>query len=751
MEPWRDTALPVEARVADLISRMTLEEKIAQLAGVWVSAAASGDGVAPHQDELAEDTPPWPEVIKYGLGQLTRTFGTAPVTPEAGAKALEHTQREIMATNRFGIPAMAHEECLAGFTTWGATAYPVPLAWGATFDPALICEMGARIGHDMRAHGIHQGLAPVLDVTRDPRWGRTEETIGEDPYLVGMIGAQYVRGMEQAGIVATLKHFAGYSASRAGRNHAPVSMGPRELADVILPPFEMALREGARSVMQSYTEIDGVPTAADTRMLTGLLRDVLGFKGVVVSDYFGVSFLETTHGVAGDPGHAATQALTAGVDVELPTVRCYGAPLADAVRLGAIDESYVDRAVTRVLSQKCELGLLDPSYSPTASPVPLDSAANRAVARKLAEESVVLLENSSVLPLRPGRIAVVGSLADDPLVMLGCYSFPAHVGVSHPDAGMGIEIKTIVQALRERQPDLTFVPTEAGVQAAVDAAREADVCIAVVGDKAGLFGRGTSGEGCDAPDLRLPNGQTELLDALLATSTPTVVLVCSGRPYTTPPAAATVQTFFPGEEGADAIADVLMGQVNPSGRLPVSVPAHPGAQPSSYLSAPLGYRSEVSALDPTPRFSFGHGLSYTTFDYRDLRVSSPEIPVDGSVDITVTVTNTGSREGVEVVQLYLRDPVAQVTRPQRQLAGFVRVPLEPGRSADVTFTLHADVTSFTGRDGHRVVEPGLVELHVGRSSSDTPLTGSVTLTGAVRRVGPDRIMTTPAGYSAAEH
>lgn len=745
MEPWRDTTQPVETRVADLLSRMTLEEKIAQLAGVWVTAASSGDGVAPHQDELAEDTPPWPEVIKYGLGQLTRTFGTAPVDPQAGAKALEHTQREIMATNRFGIPAMAHEECLAGFTTWGATAYPVPLAWGATFDPALICEMGSRIGHDMRAHGIHQGLAPVLDVTRDPRWGRTEETVGEDPYLVGTICAQYVRGLEQAGIVATLKHFVGYSASRAGRNHGPVSMGPRELADVMLPPFEMALREGARSVMQSYTEIDGVPTAADHRLLTELLRDVLGFTGVVVSDYFGVSFLETLHGTAADAGEAARQALTAGVDVELPTVRCYGSPLAEAVRSGSFDESFVDRAAARVLSQKCELGLLDPSYSPSASPVPLDSAENRAVARRIAEESVVLLENSAgVLPLDARRVAVVGRLADDPLAMLGCYSFPAHVGVSHPDAGLGVEIKTVLAALRERFAEVTYVPDGPGVQAAVEAA---DVCVAVVGDKSGLFGRGTSGEGCDAPDLRLPGDQTDLLDSVLGSSTPVVVVLCSGRPYAVPPAAATVQTFFPGEEGANAIADVLTGKVNPSGRLPVSVPAHPGAQPATYLAAPLGHHSEVSALDPTPRFPFGHGLSYTSFEYQDLRLSSTEIPADGSVDVTCTVTNSGARAGTEVVQLYLRDPVAQVTRPWRQLVGFVRVPLEPGQSTDVTFTVHADLTSFTGRDGYRLVEPGSVEVYIGRSCADTPLTASFTITGSARPVGRDRVLQSSARQS----
>jgi beta-xylosidase len=750
VHPWRDPALPAGTRVADLVARMTLEEKLAQLAGVWVTAAGAGAGVSTHQDELAGDVPAWPEVIRSGLGQLTRTFGTAPVDPVAGAKALEHTQREIMAANRFGIPAMAHEECLAGFTTWGATAYPVPLAWGATFDPALVGQMAAQIGAGMRAHGIHQGLAPVLDVVRDTRWGRVEETAGEDPYLVGMIGAHYVRGLEEAGIVATLKHFAGYSASRAGRNLAPVAMGSREFADVMLPPFEMALRHGARSVMLACTEIDGLPTAADRELLTTLLRDELGFTGVVVSDYFAVSFLETLHGVASSPGDAACQAITAGVDVELPTVRCYGKPLAEKVRTGELDESVVDTAVTRVLRQKCELGLLDPDYSPAPAPIPLDPPAARAVARRLAEESVVLLDNpSGILPLRAGRVAVVGPLADDPLALLGCYSFPAHVGVSFPDAGLGIEIPTVLSALQSSL-DVTFTPgcqvsgtDRSGLGEAIEAAAEADVCVAVVGDRAGLFGHGTSGEGCDAPDLQLPGVQVELLEGVLDTLTPVVIVVCGGRPYVIPDAAAAVQVFFPGEEGAQALADVLTGRVNPSGRLPVSVPAYTGSQPSTYLSAPLGRRSPVSALDPAPRFPFGHGLSYTTFSYSALRFSATEIPVDGTVDITCTVTNTGARAGTEVVQLYLRDPVAQVTRPVRELAGFTRVALAAGQRADVTFTLHADRMSFTGRSGRRVVEPGVVEVHVGHSSADTPLTGSVTLTGAPRRVSRDRVLETP--------
>src|SRR3954468_3367421 len=303
---WNDTSASVETRVQALIGAMTLEEKVAQLFGVWVGASAEGGVVAPHQNDM-DDAVDLDALLPQGLGQLTRPFGTAPVDPALGAASLMRTQERITASNRFGIPAIAHEECLAGFAAWGATAYPVPLSWGATFDPGLIERMAERIGADMRSVGVHQGLAPVLDVVRDARWGRVEETIGEDPLLVSTVGTAYVRGLESAGIVATLKHFVGYSASKAGRNLAPVSIGPRELADVLLPPFEMALRAGARSVMNSYTDNDGVPVAADPAMLTDLLRVTYGFEGTVVSDYFAVAFLKRLHGVAGTYGEAAGQ------------------------------------------------------------------------------------------------------------------------------------------------------------------------------------------------------------------------------------------------------------------------------------------------------------------------------------------------------------------------------------------------------------------------------------------------------------
>lgn len=772
---WRDPAIPLPERVAALIADMTLEEKLAQLVGVWVGID-EGDDVAPAQHDFAEPLPPWDELTRPGLGQLTRVFGTAPVEPVAGARALARTQAGIVAGSRLGIPAIAHEESLTGFTAWQATIFPTPLAWGAAFDPDLVGEIAHDIGVLMRSVGIHQALSPVLDVSRDSRWGRTEETIGEDPYLVGSIAAAYTRGLEGAGIVATLKHFAGYSLSRAGRNHAPVSIGPRELADVVLPPFEMGLREGgARSVMQSYSDIDGVPPAADPALLTGLLREQWGFDGVVVSDYFGISFLETMHAVAGSPGEAAVLALEAGVDVELPTLRCYAGPLAAQVRARPELEALVDRALERVLRQKGELGMLEEDWDPTPEvlrgvddgadvQVDFDPPTQQDRARLLAERSVVLLHNpDGVLPLdAPASVAVVGPCADEVRALMGCYAFPNHVLLHHPDVPLGLEFPTLLAALRDELSGAVLAvepgcpvaePDESGIAAAVAAAQQADRCVAVVGDVAGLFGRGTSGEGCDAESLALPGSQQALLDALLDAGVRPVVVVLSGRPYSlgraADEAAAVVQAFFAGQGGAAAVAGVLSGRVNPSGRLPVQVPRGPGGQPASYLSPILAGPTEISSVDPSPRWPFGHGLSYTTFAYDDLRVddrpagSVPEVPTDGSVRVACTVRNSGGRSGAEVVQLYLHDPVASVVRPVRQLLGYARVELAAGAAARVSFDVHLDRTSFTGRDMRRIVEPGRLELHLASSSREVRLTAALDVVGEVREVGHDRVLSTP--------
>ena len=778
--PWNDPSQPTEARVEALLAAMTLAEKVAQLGSRWTQAnLAHHDtdevdtslNVAPMQDVFtAGEAMSLKEASRHGLGHLTRIYGSIPVTAAEGAAELIRQQHTVLENDRFGIPALVHEECLTGLTSHGATVYPTSLAWGATFDPALIERMSQAIARDMVALGVHQGLSPVLDVVRDYRWGRVEETIGEDPYLVSMIGAAYVRGLQSAGVIATLKHFAGYSASRAARNHGPVSMGRRELTDVILPPFEAAVRAGARSVMNSYADIDGVPVGADASLLTEVLRDQWSFTGTVVSDYWAVPFLTTMHRVAANTGDAGALALTAGIDVELPDTIGYGEQLVERVERGDVDEALVDRAARRLLTQKVELGLLDPGWTPegsvrAAADTDLDAPANRALALEIAQRSIVLLEAGTALPLltgdrpAPPRIAVVGPCADDSQVFLGCYSFPNHVAVRHPGTGLGIDVPTALAALRTELPDVDIDyahgcavsgDDRSGFGAALEAARTADVCIAFVGDRAGLFGSGTSGEGCDVDDLQLPGVQADLVAQLLDTGTPVVVVVVSGRPYAlgdiAPRAAGLVQAFFPGEEGGAALAGVLSGRVQPSGKLPVQIPRTPGAQPSTYLQPPLGRLESkgISTVDTTPLFPFGYGRSYTTFAVDELHVSTDEVATDGELEVAVRVHNTGPRAGSEVVQLYLHDVVASLARPVQQLIGFTRVDLDAGAHCEVAFRVHTDRFAYTDNRFRRVVEPGDVQLWLGTSAADVPCRTTVHVTGPTRVVGADRRLETPA-------
>ncbi|MDM4762502.1 glycoside hydrolase family 3 N-terminal domain-containing protein [Galbitalea sp. SE-J8] len=734
-------AMPaVSDRVRALHARMTLEEKLAQLVGYWLD---QNGVVAPMQSEMTAGQAPsaeLSEITRNGIGHFTRVYGTRPVEPVERAAWLWNEQRRLRDETRLGIPALVHEECLTGLAAWTAATFPTPLAWGAAFDPELVREVGAAIGESMRALGIHQGLAPVLDVISDPRWGRVDECIAEDPYVVGTIGTAYVRGLQSAGVHATLKHFIGYSASRAGRNHGPADVGPRAIADVYLPPFEMAVRDGrARSVMNSYNDVDGMPMAANTAYLTGVLREGLGFDGVVVADYFAVAFLEVMHGIARDRGEAAALALEAGVDVELPSGDAYLAPLADRIRAGAFDERYVDRAVLRALAQKEELGLLEPGAyrdePPTA--VDLDSPRHRELARRLAEESIVLLSNDGVLPLlgagrAPARVAVIGPNADRAEALQGCYSFANHVLAHHPELPLGLEMPTVLDGLARafeaagsaaefavaRGCEVEGDDTS-GFAEAVDVASGADVAIVVVGDQAGLFGRGTVGEGNDSESLDLPGVQRELVEAVVATGTPVVMVLLTGRPYVLRWAldddgarpGAVLQSFFPGEGGGLAIGDVLTGRVTPSGRLPLSLPRSAGAMPYSYLHPRLGGPSDVSASDSTPVRPFGFGLSYSTFAYSDL-VVDPAVAAGGSFAAAVTVTNTGAFAGDEVVQLYGHDVHASIARPLAQLLGYARVRLEPDRSARVEFSVPTTRLAFSDPRMVRTVEPGDVEVWV---------------------------------------
>jgi beta-glucosidase len=772
-------AMPeVSDRVRALHASMTLEEKLAQLVGYWLDQNGL---VAPMQGEMAaaqDAAGTLPEVTRHGIGHYTRVYGTRPVEPAERAAWLWGEQQRLKRETRLGIPALVHEECLTGLAAWKAATFPTPLAWGAAFDPALVEEMAKSIGESMKQLGIHQGLAPVLDVIRDPRWGRVDECIGEDPYLVGTIGTAYVRGLQDAGVHATLKHFLGYSGSSAGRNHAPVHAGPREIADVFLPPFEMAILDGgAKSVMNSYTDIDGIPMAANPAYFTALLRETLGFDGVVVADYFAVAFLEVMHAVAADRGEAAALALEAGIDIELPTGDAYLQPLADRIRSGQFDEGYVDRAVLRALSQKEELGLLDEDAfegEPPAS-IDLDSPRHQELARRLAEESVVLLSNDGVLPLgagsdAPSRIAVIGPNANRAEALQGCYSFANHVLADYPELPLGFEIPTVFESLPgafERAglavPEFVYAEgcsvegdDETGFADAVSAAAASELAIVVVGDQAGLFGRGTVGEGNDSETLELPGCQRRLVEAVIATGTQVVMVLLTGRPYAigwalgdaeaTP--GAVLQAFFPGEGGGLAIADIITGAVNPSGRLPVSMPRSVGAQPYTYLHPLLGGPSDVTATDSTPLLPFGFGLSYTSFSYSDLEVDS-SVSSGGEFVVSVTVTNTGEVRGADTVQLYGRDVVGSVVRPVAQLLGYSRVELDAGELARVTFSVPTTRFAFSDRRMVKIVEPGDVEVWIGSHAAASVGTRAEEATsGAIVSENPTEIKHVP-GVSTA--
>lgn len=780
---YRNPAAAVEKRVADLLARMTLDEKIAQLHAAWLKLSSDGNHEArtvdfAHGDaHVTVDT-----ILQHGLGQITRPLGTHTVDPREGVRALNALQRQMVEDTRLGIPVMSHEECLVGLMIKDATLFPSPLNYAATWNPHLVGEVGAIIGEQARSIGCHQGLAPVLDVSRDPRWGRTEETLGEDPYLVGVLACHYVKGLqgERRDVLATLKHFVGHSASEGGRNHAPVHVGPRELHDVFLLPFEMAVKlAGAGSIMPAYHDIDGVPCHADRKLLTDTLRGKWGFDGLVVADYAAVDLLYSHHAVAPDSAAAAALAFNAGLDVELPGHEC-ALHLREALARGEISQETIDTAVARVLRTKFRLGLFENPYAdPERVNVKSESAGDTAY--QVALESAVLLRNQGgVLPLDvqgAAKIAVIGPTADDPLALLAGYSFPVHL-INAGEQSVA-SIGTPLQALRallgdervihargcdiitERRAGAPVFPGDvsldtisaanrdelisrdtAHIAAAVDAAREAGVAIVFVGDLAGLFQSGTVGEGSDTDSLDLPGVQQTLLSAVVDSGTPTVVVMTGGRPYSLggleDRIAAQIMAFAPGERGGEALADLLAGRANFSARLPLSVPKSAGAVPYTYnhrlksAGTPVAYHFGC-------RYPFGFGLSYTQFRYSRLAVAQREVPIgDGTVELSFMVENVGAREGTEVVQIYVRDVLASSARPVRELKAFARVPLAAGESAQVRVRIPVDMLNFTDGREERIVEPGDFELMVGSSSRDIHLSDTVRVTGqAVRTLERD--------------
>ncbi|MDU6925502.1 glycoside hydrolase family 3 N-terminal domain-containing protein [Franconibacter helveticus] len=776
-EIYKDPQRPVNERVADLLARMTPEEKFAQMHAYWL--ILSPEGNHRERSDLSDDFAGVSEQadlatrLQRGVGQITRPLGTHIVEAKEGVRAANRLQKTLVEETRLGIPAMFHEECLVGLLCKDATLFPSSLNYGSTWDPELVERAAAAIGAEARATGCQQGLAPVLDVSRDVRWGRTEETFGEDPWLVGVMATRYVQGLQgkSRDLLATLKHYVGHSFSEGARNHAPVHLGFCELNDTFLLPFEMAVKlANAGSVMPAYHDIDNQPGHSDHFLLTGVLRNQWGFDGLIVADYGGVSLLHQHHGVSHDGAESIALACNAGLDIELPKDDC-ARHLGEAVERGLISMEKIDEIVGRVLAHKFRLGLFERPYA-DENAVVLQSDEARSVAREVATRSLTLLENRGALPLAPGQtVAVIGPTADDPLALLSGYSFPVHLIISDM-LEQTTQVTTPLQALREqlgeanvryakgchiiekRMAGAPVFPGDSGnkpmqsspvsrdlslIAQATEQARQSDVVLAFVGDLAGLFQSGTVGEGSDTDSLALPGVQQQLLEALVETGKPVVVVMTGGRPYhlggLESRVAALLMAWAPGQEGGHAIADVLSGKAEPQGRLVVSAPKSAGAMPY-YYNHKLKSGGTPYAFHFGARYPFGYGLSWTQFDYSPLTLAEPEVAVDdGVINVSVTVTNSGERKGSEVAQLYVRDKVASMVRPVQELKAFQRVTLEAGACARLTFSLPVDMLNFTRRDGERIVEPGEFEIQVGASSADIRATATVTVTGETRILG----------------
>jgi beta-glucosidase len=770
---YKDSRQSVTARVDDLLAGMTLDEKLAQIGCVWPTQLVENDAFSPARAR---------RIIGNGFGQVGRLASSTALRPQESAAFVNTVQRFLREETRLGIPTILHEESCAGFMARDATQFPQAIGLASTWDPDLVAEIAGVIREQMLAVGARQTLAPVLDVARDPRWGRTEETFGEDPYLVSRIGVAYVRGIQgeslRRGVAATAKHFLGYGFSEGGLNHAPAHIGPRELREVFARPFAAAIEEArVATVMNAYHDVDGLPCGGSREILDELLRGELGFDGLVVADYYAVILLASFHKIAADRGEAGRRALEAGIDVELPQIDCYGAPLRERIENGDVPLAWLDRSVRRILRLKLELGLFeDPYVDAERAPAVFDTAPQRALALRAAEQSIVLLKNDGVLPLDAslGSIAVIGPAADDIRLLQGDYSYPAHVEIvykSPPRRGVGegditpasdriafaagpyfVPMVSPLEGIRAAVSRSTEVrhargcdvtgDDRSGFADAVDVARRSAVAVVAVGGRSGLVPDCTSGEFRDASSLGLTGVQQELVEAVVATGTPTVVVLINGRPLALPWIAANVpavvEAWLPGEEGGHAIARVLFGAVNPSGRLPVSIPRSVGQVPIYYAHKSGGGRSQMLGdyIDsPTkPLFPFGHGLAYTHFEYAGLEVSPSECRTDEKIRVSIEVKNSGERDGEEVVQLYLRDAIASLTRPVKQLVGFKRIELGRGESRRLTFTVDPSQLAFYDARMRLVIEPGTIEVMVGASSEDIRARGAYEIVGDVREI-----------------
>ena len=732
---YKDAQKSVQERADDLLARMTLEEKLGQLLCPlgWPMYEKAEDDVR-ISDAYREF------IQKQHGGMLWATFRADPWTrktlenglnPRLAVQAYNALQHYAIDSTRLGIPIILAEEAPHGHMAIGTTVFPTSIGLSATWDTELIEQVGKVIGSELMAQGGTIVYGPVIDLSREPRWSRVEETYGEDVYLTSQLASAMVRGTSSEGVISTLKHFVAYGIPEGGHNGSPSHIGPRDLEENVLPTFKSAIDNGALSVMTSYNTIDGIPTTCNEELLTGVLQDRWNFRGFVVSDLESIDGIYTSHHVASSRKEAGEMALKAGVDVDLGA-HCY-ALLKESVEEGRLDVSYVDRAVKRVLLRKFEAGLFDNPYLPEDSADGVRSKENVAVAAQAAREGVTLLKNNGVLPLRAGtRIALIGPNAHNQYNQLGDYTAPQ----------ADENVVTMLEGLQKAGAAVTYVKgcavrdTKSNeIAQAVQAARRADVAVVVVGGSsardfrtkyidtgAAVVDQTTvsdmeAGEGFDRSTLGLLGLQPQLLKELKATGTPLVVVYIEGRPleknWAAENADALLTLWYPGGEGGTALADVLLGRYNPAGRLSVSVPRSVGQLPV-YYNRKLPYSHDYVEESAAPLYPFGYGLSYTTFEYKDLEINGNTV--------TVTLTNTGNMAGDEVVQVYIRDLVASTARPRKQLCAFRRVKDIPaGETVTVTLPLERSAFELVNPAMQRVVEPGEFEIQVGASSDDIRL------------------------------
>jgi len=743
--PYRDAKLPIEQRIADLLSRMTLEEKVAQLEGAWENKQFFSDPNQLFVDDKGAFLPDHAAVLlKNGLGEISRPSEHR--DPRAMVEFTNSIQKWLKDNTRLGIPVLFHDECLHGHVAPKGTSYPQAIALASTWDPDLLHEIFAATAAEARARGIQQCLAPVLDLDRDPRWGRTEETYGEDPYLVTRLGVAAITGYQGTGpgldkshVMATAKHFAVHGQPESGTNVGPALYSERTIREYWLKPFEAAVKEAhVATVMPSYNEIDGIPNHSNKHLMLDILRGEWGFDGLITSDYFGPNELRTVHHIVANNEDAARVAFEAGVDVELPFTQTYGT-LVDQVKAGKISEGAIDRSVIRVLRAKFLAGMFEDPYSNADYAVKItNNPEHQQLALRAAHESIILLKNDgNLLPLAKGkykRIAVIGPNAAE--LHLGGYSNQPGRGVSFLQAiktkvGSSSEVLySLGCKITESDPDWDADKVVLGdpalnakrIEDAAKVAAQSDlVLLALGGNEQTSREAWAVNHAGDRTSLDLLGNQDDLVKAILATGKPTVVFLQHGRPnsinYIAEHVPAILDGWYLGQEGGTAIADVIFGDYNPGAKLPVTVARSVGQLPVYYYQKPSGKREYVDS-NTLPLYPFGWGLSYAAFQYANFHATPDTIGPQGRTTVSADVTNSSSVRGDETVQLYIRDEISSVTRPVKELRGFRRITLNPGETKTVEFTLGPDELSFLNRDMHRVVEPGTFTLMVGGNSVD---------------------------------